>query len=267
MGNIGRIIEEGDYPHSADWLSISLSDSQLGFVIEGEYEECKVNIDGDDVTVGDGWVWFGDTGETRKFNSDSITPSASEEEGHRYDLLCITKGNGGAKLEYKEGERIVYDPEAGEIPKHPDIKHPIEEEIEIPIAILHFAPFEDSITKIKDCRTVRQLNSRDPHGNDDHTDSALGLEVLDEGTVNIDTQSSETINLSDLSGYTEGDKVSVFIVVRPYFIEVDEYELSENVRFTHGLNGTKEDEEPFIEIRNNDADNNAQVDYQIVKIG
>ncbi len=194
MSDIGRIIEEGEAPHSADYISLWLSSTNLGYIIEDEGNECELTVSGNDVTIKAGEVYFGDTKETRSFSEETITISASAESGHRYDLLAIRKDNGGTELVHKQGTRTEYNPEVGEIPTHPDISHPATT-LEIPIAVVYFEPNDSNITILKDSRSVQYKSAEDPHDNNQHDGTYAQLTLRKDQSLSISGGSSETIVL------------------------------------------------------------------------
>lgn len=182
MGNIGRLLPEGDWPHSADWNSIWFALSGMGYVMPVGGECAPSKTSALEVTVTDGQISVG-LPDVYSFGGDSVTLSSNESSPDpRYDLIYLeyddTSGN--VVLRKEEGT-------PDEHPKHPDLPLPPSRKV-VPVAVIYFEPYASEITVLKNSRTVL-----DPAH--EHT-SGAGLNLTDDAVmeVNADETTITTAN-------------------------------------------------------------------------
>jgi len=209
MADLGRVIKEADFPHSADYYSLAFAEAGLSYVVEGVGNECAVSKTANDVTIQGGDVYFGDTNEKRSYGGTTITISASASGGHRYDIIWLQKdGTGGVEALHTAGTRTVYDASAGDIPTHPDLPYPTVKVV-VPICVVHFGDGSDTIDDLKDVRTVKDAWMR---GSDEFSitqsdiNSGDGL-VCDSGKLGSALKESSKVfdvDVHDLAGSYHG---------------------------------------------------------------
>jgi len=149
--DLGRIIDDNDFPHSADVYSLAFALTDISYVVEGESNECTVTQDGTlGVNVASGKVYYGDIGEVRTFGGGTVTVSDNTGNDIRYDLIYLRKdGVGGVELHTLEGT-----PDDTE-PAHPSIDSIDDITDIVPIAVVFLNTNVDNITRLKDVRTVK----------------------------------------------------------------------------------------------------------------
>jgi len=182
MGNIGRLLPEGDWPHSADWNSIWFGLSGLGYVMPVGGKCAPSKTAALEVTVSDGQISVG-LPDVYTFSGESVTLSGNESSPDpRYDLIYLEydESLGTVVLKKLEGA-------PDEHPKHPDLPLPPGDKV-VPIAVIYFEPYASEITLLKNSRTVI-----DP--SHEHTAGA-GLTLTSEAVmeVNADETTITTAN-------------------------------------------------------------------------
>jgi len=148
MGNIGRLLPEGDWPHSADWNSIWFGLSGLGYVMPVGGRCAPSKTAALEVTVTDGQISVG-LPEVHPFNGGGVTLSSNESSPDpRYDLIYLEYdgGSGDVVLKKLEGVPDVH-------PKQPEIPS-LEDHKVVPIAVIYLEAFASEITLLKNSRTV-----------------------------------------------------------------------------------------------------------------
>ncbi len=169
MGTIGRIIDDHDYVHAADWYSMLFAATGKGYLLDGGDPTKTAAYE---VTVGSGKVCLG-LPDVRDFSGGTVTLN-SHGSGKRYDLIyLIGDGAGGVDLEKTEGI-------AGEA------KHPTVPEGSIPLAVAFFDEGATEITELKDCRTVIDPEHNHSPGTALELDADSRMNVkADEETVTV----------------------------------------------------------------------------------
>jgi len=178
MGNIGRLIPDEDWPHSADWNSIWFALSGLGYImpVGGRCEPSKTSAL--EVTVSDGQISVG-LPDVHSFSGGNVELSSNGESSYpRYDLIYLEYDDvsGNVSLKIEEGT-----PE--EHPKHPDLPLPPNRKV-VPVAVVFFEALATEITSVKDSRTVMGPTHQ-------HTDGE-GLDLSPEGVMKVSTD-EETV--------------------------------------------------------------------------
>ncbi len=180
MGGVGRIIEDGDFPHGADWNALVSAAAGAGYVIEGaEPTKTTYYQDEYEVTVGSGTVCLG-LPRVDQVEAETVHLEPHGEDKERYDLLYFgwVEDEDIARLKVKTGK-----PES-ENALHKDIPADAA-----PIAVVYFGPGAEDITQIKDCRALVDPRHEHVEG------AALGLNddmllmdvIPDDETVEVST--------------------------------------------------------------------------------
>ncbi len=154
MAELGRLIAEGDFPHSMEYYSNWFALVGTGYVVEGEGNECEPTIAGTEnrtVQVDTGEICLGYGNRRARDAVDSVVLDPNDSDYDRYDVIYLQDdGSGGWEI-FSDLGTIQGTP--SDEPKHPDIPMPSEQKI-VPICVVYWEGHSDEITSIKDCRTV-----------------------------------------------------------------------------------------------------------------
>jgi len=140
MGIIGRMIEEGEWAHTADLYSMWFGVIGSGYIMPVG-SRCAATLSGtNEVTISDGKVSFGNAGEM-EYSGTTLTPNVGSEFS-RYDLVYLVNNSGSVAAEVSKGSDL----------KLPSMTMPPDKEI-VPIAVL-FWDENQEIAELKDVRVV-----------------------------------------------------------------------------------------------------------------
>ena len=167
MGEIGRMIEEGEQPHTADLYGMWFGAIGSGYIMPVS-NRCEPTLSDDQVTIDEGKVSFG-VSENMEFSGITLTPDAGSEFP-RYDLIYLEESDGEVAAVVSKGSGL----------KLPSIGTPPDKRI-VPIAVLYWNEDEE-IEQLKDVRVV--VDPEHAHGPGD------GLE-LDNEDVRMDVSADE----------------------------------------------------------------------------
>jgi len=151
-GKIGRLIAEGEYPHSADWHSLWLALTSRGYIVEGTGGECEVTTVGDlEIQVDSGAVQLGGERYDRASGDEQTeTVSSNSGEAHgRYDVVYLVEGTGD------DWNLVVEEGTPAEEPEHPDLPD-VNEQLYVPVAVLWLSEDSSVIDNVKDVRSIRE---------------------------------------------------------------------------------------------------------------
>lgn len=184
MGDIGRLIKEGEWPHSADWNSWVFAALNICYILP-HGDDCEPELILDPgyhpdrrVEIGSGKVCFG-VPDVHDFAGAIVEPDGNIGEAARYDLIYLTYETGSVVAKISKGTPSLE-------PKHPDITFDM-----IPIAVVYFAGDTDEVTALKDCRSVMDA---------EHNHSAgAGLSLVD-GVMSV---SADETTISVANDYVE----------------------------------------------------------------
>lgn len=140
MGTIGRMIEEGEWPHTADLYAMWFGAIGSGYIMP-EGSRCEPSLSGtNEVTIGDGSVVLGTSGKMN-FSGTTLTPEAGSEFP-RYDFIYLTESSGSLTVQVDKGSNL----------KLPSIGMPPAAKL-VPIAVIYWDENQE-ITQLKDVRSV-----------------------------------------------------------------------------------------------------------------
>ena len=178
MGTIGRLITEGDWPHSADWNSLWFALSGTGYVMPVG-DECSVSKTGElEISVSSGKISVG-LPEIYNFNGGNVDLSSNEgSPDPRYDLIFLEYDGAQDEVVLQKLEGA-----ADQKPKHPDLPLPPSRKV-VPVAVVYFEAYASEITLLKNCRTVMDPTHEHTAGAglDLNSDAVMEVEA-DEETV------------------------------------------------------------------------------------
>lgn len=164
MAELGRLIAEGDFPHSMEFYSNWFALIGTGYVVEGTGNECKPSVTGKEnrtvqVEAGEIGIEFGN--RYVRDTADCITLEPNYSDYDRYDVIYLQiDGTDGWKI---FDNLAVVQGVPSEEPKHPDIPLPSTKKI-VPICVVYWQSHSDEITRLKDCRTVMHDWMKDTAG-------------------------------------------------------------------------------------------------------
>ena len=140
MGTIGRMIEEGEWPHTADLYAMWFGAIGSGYIMP-EGSRCEPSLSGtNEVTIGDGSVVLGTSGKMN-FSGTTLTPEAGSEFP-RYDFIYLTESSGSLTVQVDKGSNL----------KLPSIGMPPAAKL-VPIAVIYWDENQE-ITQLRDVRSV-----------------------------------------------------------------------------------------------------------------
>lgn len=171
MGKIGRIIDDHDYVHAADWYSMLFAATGAGYLLDGGSPSKTASYE---VTVGSGTVCLG-LPDVKNYTGETLTLSSHGVSGKRYDLIYLYWNSTSSAI-----EAGVIEGTAG------TAKHGTVPEGSIPIAVAYFESGATEITELKDCRTVIDPEHNHSAGTALELDADSRMNVkADEETVTV----------------------------------------------------------------------------------
>ncbi len=189
MGTIGRMVEEGDWAHSADLYSMWFGAIGSGYIMPTG-NLCEPSITGTtEVTIASGRVCFG-LPTTIDYSGEAIALD-SGSEFPRYDLIYLVNNSGSVAAEVSKGSNLTL----------PTIPGPSTQKT-VPVAVIYWDE-NGELAELKDVRTVMD----EQHA---HTDGD-GL-MLDSYNAEMNVDADEAT-----------------MTVQNYNVEVDEVQIPSSI--------------------------------------
>ncbi len=207
MGRTGRVLNEKEWPFSAEIQAIKGSLAGSAVIVAGINGECAPQPPPDvaplEVEVLEGDVVIG--GGVYHFPGNTVTVSENNSGHHRLDLIYIELEAlpTGPTLKKIEGT-------AAEEPKVPDVPGTDS----LPVAVIGMRPYSDEITYLYDCRCVP--SAKHGHGSGDalslHSTDVKMKVKADEDSMTVQNDEVEVLDAGDAEldlTYGKGLKVNV----------------------------------------------------------